>query len=55
MIGVDTPITPIVMNTTAPGGAPPRRINYLKEREQVICPARRPSKARRGGITIDGI
>ena len=28
-MGVKTPIPPVGMNAAAPGGAPPRRINYL--------------------------
>jgi len=28
MMGVDTPIPPIMIGAAAPDGAPPRRINY---------------------------
>jgi hypothetical protein len=32
IMGVETPIPPIMMNPAAPDGAPPRRINDLKEK-----------------------
>ena len=29
-MGVETPIPPVGMNAAAPGGAPPRRFNYVQ-------------------------
>ena len=40
MMGVETPIPPIMMNAAAPEGAPPRRINDLKDKyRKHSCPA----------------
>ncbi len=36
MMGVETPIPPVGMNAAAPGGAPPRRISEVREKNSFI-------------------
>jgi hypothetical protein len=52
-MGVETPIPPIMMNSAAPGGAPPRRISNLIEYlyDTTLAPPCLGEALRRGTLT----
>jgi len=54
-MGVETPIPPIMINTAAPDGAPPRRLQLLVFPETELAPPCRTVPLRRRALPITSI